>query len=107
MGQLDRLERWFALYGAPVIAVSRFFPGIRALVTPAAGLAGLAAWKVWVFAGTSVVLWNVFVVGVGLVAGRELDWARNLLVRYNAIALAVFGLTVASVVAVLWSRGRR
>ncbi len=86
-GQLDRLEAWFARYGAPAIAISRFFPGIRALVTPAAGLAGFAAWKVWVFAGVSVVLWNVFVVGVGLVAGRELGWAKRILVRYNTAAL--------------------
>jgi membrane protein DedA with SNARE-associated domain len=108
IGQLGRLEGWFAHYGAPAIAISRFFPGIRALVTPAAGLAGLAAWKVWVFAGVSVVLWNIFVVGLGLVAGRELDWARSLMVRYNAVALSAVGLAVASVIAAaLWRRRRR
>jgi membrane protein DedA with SNARE-associated domain len=107
VGQLDRLEGWFGRYGAPAIAISRFFPGIRALVTPAAGLAGFAAWKVWVFAGASVVLWNVFVVGLGLVAGRELEWSQRLLVRYNAVALAVAALVVASVIAVaLWRRRR-
>jgi membrane protein DedA with SNARE-associated domain len=44
--RLTSLEGWFARYGAPAIAVSRFFPGVRALVMPAAGLADLAAWKV-------------------------------------------------------------
>lgn len=80
------LERWFARYGAPAIAVSRFFPGVRALVMPAAGLADLPAWKVWVFAGISVVIWNVLVVGLGLLAGTHLDWAKALLIRYNAVA---------------------
>lgn len=88
-GHLGQLEAWFDRYGAPAIAVSRFFPGVRALVTPAAGLAGLAAWKVWVFAGVSVVLWNVLVVSVGLLAGTQLDWAKQILVRYNTAALAV------------------
>ncbi len=84
--RLTSLEGWFARYGAPAIAISRFFPGVRALVMPAAGLADLAAWKVWVFAGTSVVIWNAFVVGVGLLAGSHLEWAKQLLVRYNTVA---------------------
>jgi undecaprenyl-diphosphatase len=86
VSRLGQLERWFDRWGASAIAVSRFFPGVRALVTPAAGVAGLSAWKVWVFAGTSVVIWNVLVVGAGLFTGLHLDDARTLLVRYNAIA---------------------
>ena len=105
-GYLGQLEAWFDRYGAPAIAVSRFFPGIRALVTPVAGLAGFAAWKVWVFAGVSVVLWNVFVVGVGLLAGTQLEWARQILVRYNTAALGV--LTAAVVGAgLVWAYRRR
>jgi membrane protein DedA with SNARE-associated domain len=84
--RLVSLEGWFARYGAPAIAVSRFLPGVRALVMPAAGLAAVAAWKVWLFAGIAVVVWNVGVVGLGVVAGSHLDWARQVLVRYNAIA---------------------
>ncbi|MGH7320925.1 MAG: DedA family protein [Candidatus Rokuibacteriota bacterium] len=108
MGQLDRLEAWFARYGAPAIALSRFLPGIRALVTPAAGLAGFATWKVWVYAGVSVVLWNVFVVGVGLVAGRELGWAKQILVRYNTAALiAVASIVLAGSLIYLYRRRTR
>jgi undecaprenyl-diphosphatase len=92
--RLERLEAWFARYGAPAIAVSRFFPGIRALVMPAAGLAAFPAWKVWVFAGVSVVIWNALVVGLGLLAGTHLDWAKGLLVRYNTIAGAIVGAAV-------------
>jgi membrane protein DedA with SNARE-associated domain len=91
-GQLGQLETWFARFGAPAIMVSRFFPGIRALVMPAAGLAGFAPWKVCLCAGVSVVAWNFLVVGLGLVAGTQLDWARQVLVRYNTAALTVVGL---------------
>jgi membrane protein DedA with SNARE-associated domain len=96
--RLARLEAWFARYGAPAIAISRFFPGIRALVMPAAGLARFATWKVWVFAGISIVIWNAFVVGVGLLAGSHLDWAKSFLVRYNAVAGAIVGLVVVSLI---------
>jgi membrane protein DedA with SNARE-associated domain len=89
VGQLARLEHWFVAYGAPAIAVSRFFPGIRALVTPAAGLARFSAWKVWVYTGASVVVWNLFVVGLGLVAGVHLDWAKDVLVRVNVVTATV------------------
>jgi membrane protein DedA with SNARE-associated domain len=92
--RLGRLEAWFARYGAPAIAISRFFPGIRALVMPAAGLAAFPAWKVWVFAGVSVVIWNAFVVGLGLLAGTHLDWAKDILVRYNTVAGTIVGVAV-------------
>lgn len=101
------LETWFDRYGAPAIALSRFVPAVRALVTPAAGLAGFAAWKVWLFAGVSVVLWNAFVVGIGLAAGQHLDWARQVLARYNAtvftlVGLGVLGLGLAALVRRRW-----
>lgn len=104
-----RLERWFVRYGVPAVAVSRFFPGIRALVMPAAGLARFSAWKVLWWAGLSVVVWNVLVVGLGVFAGTHLGWAKQVLVGYNAVA---FGILAAGLVAggVLWlyrARARR
>ena len=87
--RLAHLERWFERYGTPAIAISRFFPGIRALVMPAAGLARFPAWKVLIWAGLSVVVWNVLVVGLGVLAGTHLEWARQVLVRYNLIAALV------------------
>jgi membrane protein DedA with SNARE-associated domain len=106
--RLVQLELWFARYGAPAISISRFFPGVRALVMPAAGLAGFSAWKVWVYAGLSVVLWNMFVVGIGLLAGTHLDRAKHFLVQYNTLAGAIVGVAVAAVVLrTLYRRRRR
>jgi undecaprenyl-diphosphatase len=109
-GRLAQLERWFRVYGTPAIAVSRFFPGVRALVTPAAGLARFSAWKVGIYAGVSVVIWNFLVVGVGILAGANLEWGRQMLVRYNVAAATVLAVLVAGCVAVLlyrrYARGR-
>jgi membrane protein DedA with SNARE-associated domain len=103
--RLAHLERWFERYGAPAIAISRFFPGIRALVMPAAGLAGFSAWKVLLWAGMSVVVWNMLIVGLGVLAGTHLDWARQVLVRYNMIAGLVL-LAAAIVAGLLFVRSR-
>jgi membrane protein DedA with SNARE-associated domain len=104
--RLGQLERWFARYGAPAVAVSRFFPGVRALVMPAAGLAQFSAWKVLWWAGLSVVVWNTLVVGLGVFAGTHLDWAKNVLVGYNTVALAVVAAGILTVVFVLVYRAR-
>jgi membrane protein DedA with SNARE-associated domain len=103
--QLWRLEAWFDRYGAPAIAVSRFLPGIRALVMPAAGLADFPVWKVCVFAGIAVIGWNVFVVGIGLWAGSHLEWATDLLVRYSTVAGGLAALALGGWV--VWAAYRR
>jgi membrane protein DedA with SNARE-associated domain len=107
--RLEQLEEWFARYGAPAVAVSRFFPGIRALVMPAAGAARFSAWKVLWWAGLSVVVWNTLVVGLGVLAGTHLDWAKQVLVGYNTVALSVVGagLIAAALVFFFRLRGRR
>jgi membrane protein DedA with SNARE-associated domain len=107
--RLGQLERWFARYGVPAVAVSRFFPGIRALVMPAAGLARFSTWKVLWWAGLSVVAWNTLVVGLGVLAGTHLEWAKQVLVGYNTIAFGVVaaGLVAAGVVLFYRARARR
>jgi membrane protein DedA with SNARE-associated domain len=104
--RLEQLEHWFARWGVPAVAISRFFPGIRALVMPAAGLARFSAWKVLWWAGLSVVVWNTLVVILGGLAGTHLDWARQVLVGYNAVALGIVALAVVGTGAVLLYRAR-
>ncbi len=104
--RLGQLERWFHRFGAPAVAISRFFPGIRALVMPAAGLARFSAWKVLWWAGVSVVVWNTLVVGLGVLAGTHLGWAKHVLVGYNTIAFAIGGAGLLAVAFVLVYRAR-
>lgn len=107
--RLVQLERWFARYGVPAVAISRFFPGIRALVMPAAGLARFSAWKVLWWAGLSVVVWNALVVGLGVLAGAHLDRAKQVLVGYSTVAFAIVaaGLVAGGIVLLYRARSRR
>jgi membrane protein DedA with SNARE-associated domain len=104
--RLQQLERWFGRWGVPAVAISRFFPGVRALVMPAAGLARFSAWKVLWWAGLSVVAWNTLVVGLGVLAGTHVDWARQVLMGYNAVALCAVAVAVAGTAVVLVRRAR-
>jgi membrane protein DedA with SNARE-associated domain len=108
-GRLAQLERWFARYGVPAVAISRFFPGIRALVMPAAGLARFSVWKVLWWAGLSVVVWNALVVGLGVLAGAHLELAKQVLVGYSTIAFGIVaaGLIAAGLVFLYRARARR
>jgi membrane protein DedA with SNARE-associated domain len=77
-------------------------------VRPAAGLAGFSAWKVLLWAGLSVVVWNVLVVGLGVIAGTHLDWARRVLVRYNLVAgIVVLAAIIVAGFLVVRARARR
>ena len=104
--RLEQLEHWFARWGVPAVAISRFFPGIRALVMPAAGLARFSAWKVLWWAGLSVIAWNTLVVGLGVLAGTHLDQARQVLMGYNAVALGIVAVAVVGTGVVLLCRAR-
>ncbi len=93
----------------PAVAISRFFPGIRALVMPTAGLARFSAWKVLWWAGLSVVVWNSLVVWLGVLTGTHLEWARQVLVGYNTFAFGIVavGLVAAGLALFYRARARR
>jgi membrane protein DedA with SNARE-associated domain len=61
------------------------------------------------WAGLSVVVWNVLVVGLGVLAGTHLDWAKQVLVGYNAVALGIVaaGLVAGGVILFYRARARR
>ena len=55
-----------------------------------------------------MVIWNAFVVGLGLLAGTHLEWAKDMLVRYNTIAgIVVAVAVVAGLGVVLYRRYAR
>ncbi len=101
--ELQRLERGYRKYGARLLVVNRFLPGIRAVFLYGAGVGGLGWRPVMIYSTVSNALW------VGLIAwgGRRLGstWSQVEAVfrRYVlAIAVLAIGYAVASIL-----RGRR
>jgi membrane protein DedA with SNARE-associated domain/uncharacterized tellurite resistance protein B-like protein len=68
------IEREYLRFGTVGIFVSRFLPGIRAVVPPFAGLIGLDALRTFVPMGIASAIWYGSITALGAVMGAE--WNR-------------------------------
>ncbi|PIE19897.1 MAG: hypothetical protein CSA66_01990 [Proteobacteria bacterium] len=104
-GRLERLRpRWrgaiagvaaqFAKRGAWYLAINRFVPGVRAFFFVAAGIAGLRAGAVLLWATLSAVMWHAALLYLGFVLGDNLDGIEALLARYTAIVWVVIAVVI-------------
>jgi membrane protein DedA with SNARE-associated domain len=92
----DAYER----HGVFGIFVSRFLPGIRAAVTPFAGVAGMSPLRALLPAVLASGIWYAALTAAGVALGLQWQAIRALVERVTG-ALGVVGLVVA-VVAVAW-----
>lgn len=94
-----RLASFYARYGGTALFVSRFLPGVRALVPPFAGALRLPAWRVALILGTASAIWYggitliAYRVGSDWTALQEriVDWQQGLLVAAAASAVLAIG----------------
>jgi membrane protein DedA with SNARE-associated domain len=99
------LQEIYDKHGVLGIFVSRFLPGIRAAVTPFAGVADMPPLRALVPAGAASAIWYALLVSAGYGLGREWETVRALVDRVNQ-ALGIVGL-LAAIAFVLWFRARR
>jgi membrane protein DedA with SNARE-associated domain len=104
---LRALEEAYARHGVYGIFLSRFLPGIRAGVTPFAGVAGLSPLRALVPSATASAIWYAFLVTVGAALGLNLEAAKGLLNSANRV-LALVSVVVVMLAALwLWRHHRR
>ena len=100
------LEDAYARHGVWGIFVSRFLPGVRAAVTPFAGIAGMGPARALVPAAIASAIWYAALVMVGGVVGQNWERAKTLLNDANR-ALGVIGLVATLAIGYwLWRRSR-
>jgi membrane protein DedA with SNARE-associated domain len=97
---LEALRREYARHGVLGIFLSRFLPGLRAAVTPFAGVAGMPPARVLVPAAAASAIWYTFLVVVGSALGLHWDAARRF-VEDTTRALGLIA-ALATAAAVLW-----
>lgn len=86
LGLVDR-------YGLVVIALNRFFPGIRSAFFVAAGAAGLPLGRVLALAALGGALWNALLIGIGVLAGKNIAWFEATVSRLGIVlVVGVFAL---------------
>jgi membrane protein DedA with SNARE-associated domain len=106
--RLERLERLYRDHGSWGIFVSRFIPGVRAVVPPFAGVAGLGAWRAIAPMAVASAIWYGVLTYVAATVARSLDDLLRLVGRLNWTVAAIALVAVAAAVSgMLVGRRRR
>jgi membrane-associated protein len=101
---MTAIEKAYARHGVLGIFISRFLPGIRAAVTPFAGIVGMSPVRALIPAAAASAIWYAVLVGFGSFLGVNWKTARHMVDDANRV-LAI--LSVAITVAVVWWLWRR
>jgi membrane protein DedA with SNARE-associated domain len=106
-GVLAALEEAYARWGTAGIFVARFLPGLRAAVTPFAGIAGVGAARALLPAAAASAIWYAFLAYAGYALAENWAAVKTLVGDANR-ALGLLALVAGlGIVAWLWLRARR
>ena len=86
---IEKVEAWFAKYGYWIIAANRFMPGTRSVISLFAGLSELEVKKTIIFSTLSALGWNIIILYLGIVFGRNVKKVDKLLDTYSDIVLII------------------
>jgi len=101
------LEQAYGRYGVWGIFFSRFLPGVRAAVTPFAGIAGLSPLRALVPSALASAIWYALLVAAGVFLSRQWERVRHV-VETTTGALGVIGFAFLLMAVVwLWRQARR
>ena len=103
----DRIRKLHRKYGAVGLFVSRFLPGVRAIVPPFAGAMRLPALRVMLSIGAASAVWFALLTFLAFRAGDNWDLLQKYLVRSGKVAGAVAVAIVVIGVGIWWWRRRR
>ncbi len=103
----DRIRKLHKKYGAVGLFVSRFLPGVRAIVPPFAGAMRLPALRVMLSIGAASAVWFALITFLAFRAGDNWDLLQKYLVRSGKVAGAIAIAVVALAVGIWWWRRRR
>ncbi len=99
-----RLEQLYHDHGTWGIFLSRFIPGVRAVVSPFSGIAGLSAFRALTPVFIASAIWYGALTFVAARVARELDTVLLFVSRFNTTALILLVVAVIVVLVALRSR---
>jgi membrane protein DedA with SNARE-associated domain len=101
----NRIRKLYAKYGFAGLFVSRFLPGVRAIVPPFAGAMRLPAFRVMLSVATASGVWFGLITFLAFRAGDNWDLVERYLVRSGKVAgLIAVGIVVLTIGIWLWKR---
>jgi len=104
----DRIRKLHKKYGVSGLFVSRFLPGVRAIVPPFAGAMRLPAFKVMLSVASASAVWFGLITFLAFRAGDNWDLVQHYLVRSGKVAGGIaVGIVVLVIGIWLWKRHQR
>jgi len=104
---MDAIAEAYARHGMLGIFVSRFLPGVRAAVTPFAGVVGMSPARALIPASSASAIWYALLVAFGNMLGLNWEDAKAMVGDLNRVLGLLSAVVVVAVVAWLWRRVRR
>jgi membrane protein DedA with SNARE-associated domain len=106
-GGRERLEAMYGRYGIWAIAVSRFLPGVRAVVPPVAGALRIGAIRALLAMGVASALWYGGITYLAFTAGANFDALQASIKQGQKWVGIVAGAIAVLALGVWWLRRRR
>jgi membrane protein DedA with SNARE-associated domain len=104
VGKADKhFERW----GAALLIVAEFIPGIRTLAPTLAGAEKLSPIPFLLYSALGAALWTGLYVGIGLVFRKQIDRVLAFVERSGKVAIVMIAASIAVYFVVKWWRRRR
>ncbi len=97
----QRLKDMYARYGVGALFVSRFLPGVRAIVPPFAGAMRLPALHVIGAIAAASAVWFGLITYLAFVAGDDWDLLQKHLARSGSVAIAI-AVAIVIIAAAAW-----
>lgn len=85
--KVKSLESWFKRYGALVIIVSKFIPGLGFASILAAGIFKLPVKTTYISIAVSTLIHNGILFFAGRIAGDNMDLIKNIIFEYNKLII--------------------
>ncbi|MGI9139562.1 MAG: DedA family protein [Gemmatimonadaceae bacterium] len=101
-----RLERSYKRYGIPSLFVSRFLPGVRAVVPVFAGAAKLPFLPVMAVMALASGIWYAFLTIIAFRAGSDWEALQSTIANYSR-ALTILSVVMVAVAGAIWWKKRR
>ena len=102
-----RVQHLYNQYGLPALFVSRFLPGVRAVVPPLAGAIRVPAAGAISVIATASAIWYTTLAIIAYRLGSQWDRIVGAIKRFETIAGVVAGVVVVLAIAVWWFVRRR
>jgi len=109
--KIERAQIWFSKYGYLVVFVNRFLPGLRSVISIAAGFLKLQPLKVFFLSFFSATIWNFIWIYLGFIAGQNWEIAKNeiekIAFNYNLAFFAIFSVVILFLILFKGARGNK